>query len=99
MSVSHFRVGFLKKHIPLKLLVGMDSLLQYTGGLIQISPSVFSRCRASAEKDAADPNSLFVCPKCKASLQGFGEDLECEKCGAIWPYKDGIYDFRIGRSE
>jgi len=30
LSVSHFRIGFLKKHIPLKLLVGLDAILQHT---------------------------------------------------------------------
>jgi ubiquinone/menaquinone biosynthesis C-methylase UbiE len=99
LSVSHFRVGFLKKHFPLKLLVGLDSFLQHIGGIIQISPSVFSRCCVSTKKNRADPNSLFVCPKCQALLAGLGGDLHCEQCGADWPFKDGIYDFRQEKDE
>ena len=99
LSVSHFRVAFLKKNLPLKLLVGLDALLQHTGRIMQFSPSVFSRCRASEEKKLADPNGLFICPKCKAPLKGRRHDLHCEQCGADWPFRDGIYDFRPGKSE
>lgn len=97
LSVSHFRVGFMKKNLPLRLLVGMDALLQHTGRIVQLSPSVFSRCHASVDKDAADPNNLFRCPRCKNAIQGHGHDLNCEQCGADWPFKDGIYDFRLGK--
>ena len=47
LTVSHFRVGFLKRRIPVSVLVVLDSLLQWTGALWQLSPSVFVRARAS----------------------------------------------------
>src|SRR5215216_3839566 len=41
LSLSHFRVGFLKRIIPTGILVALDSLFQWTGALWQLSPSVF----------------------------------------------------------
>jgi ubiquinone/menaquinone biosynthesis C-methylase UbiE len=36
LTVSHFRVGLLKRIVPLGLLVGLDSLLQWTGEWVQV---------------------------------------------------------------
>ena len=47
LTVSHFRMGLLKRIVPLRLLVWADSLAQLTGDLWQLSPSVFVRARAS----------------------------------------------------
>lgn len=49
LTVSHFRVRFLKRLIPLRLLVGMDSILQLTGNWLQVTPSVFVLARAAQE--------------------------------------------------
>ena len=46
LTVSHFRMGLLKRLFPTRLLLALDALLQPTGNLIQISPSVFLRARA-----------------------------------------------------
>ena len=43
LTVSHFRVGFIKRVIPTSILVSLDSLFQWTGALWQLSPSVFLR--------------------------------------------------------
>ncbi len=94
LTVSHFRVNFLKRHIPVGVLVRMDALLQWTGRLIQISPSVFSRCRA-AGKAHGSGEGLFKCPACGNPLQGLKKDLNCDSCGAVWVYREGIYDFRM----
>ncbi len=40
LTVSHFRVGFLKRHVPLGILKGLDAALQWTGALWQLTPSV-----------------------------------------------------------
>jgi len=95
LSVSHFRVGFLKRYLPSKFLAKMDALLQWTGRYVQLSPSIFTRCRASNTALKASQEDLFICPKCGAALAGMGHDLNCEKCGATWGFKDGIYDFRM----
>lgn len=94
LTVSHFRVGFLKRHIPFRILAGLDSLLQWTGAVIQVSPSVFTRCR-SGDEGSADSEGLFQCPACGSKLPGQGHSLTCTGCGQTWEYRDGIYDFRL----
>ncbi|HPH96426.1 MAG TPA: methyltransferase domain-containing protein [Anaerolineaceae bacterium] len=96
LTVSHFRIGFLKRLLPLKLLVGMDSLAQLTGDWWQLSPSVFTRARAAGEPAAQPaPDAFFNCPACGVDLPEEEHDLVCPGCGRIWPCRDGIYDFRL----
>ena len=95
LTVSHFRVGFLKRNLPAKLLAGLDGLLQWTGGFAQFSPSVFTRARVAGEGRDAESNAFFQCPVCGAGLDGMGHDLKCGECGETWEYRDGIYDFRV----
>ncbi len=94
LTVSHFRIGFLKRLVPTKILVWLDSLAQFTGGLWQFSPSVFVRSRAIGETIIAPEGSFFRCPECKTPL---GEEknnaLKCE-CGLTWGIEDGIYNFK-----
>ena len=94
LTVSHFRVDFLKRHIPHKILVNLDSLLQWTGAFIQVSPSVFSSCRAKGGQKAIG-EQIFQCPMCQRPLLGIESDLHCKECGKTYPYQDGIYDFRL----
>jgi predicted RNA-binding Zn-ribbon protein involved in translation (DUF1610 family) len=95
LSVSHFRVGFLKRYIPLRILQTLDALLQPTGGIIQVSPSVFSKCKAVGDSPAAESDQLFQCPVCGASLPGGEQDQVCPDCGKVYEYREGIYDFRV----
>ena len=99
LTLSHFRVGFLKRVIPTVVLVFFDSLFQWTGGLWQFSPSVFVRVRALGEDASPSYNDnillYFKCPNCEHSpLTEKQSFLECSKCGAKWEVKDRIYDFR-----
>jgi len=94
LTVSHFRMGFLKRHIPHAILVKLDSLLQWTGAWIQVSPSVFSRCRVLGGKTAVG-DQIFQCPQCHTPLAEVESDLHCDQCNTVYPYRDGIYDFRI----
>lgn len=97
LTVSHYRSGFFKKLFPLKLLVWMDSLAQNTGGMWQLSPSVFVRARAGGGLTApAVAGDFFHCPICQdQALADTPPELTCPKCGRHYPVVNGIYDFRV----
>jgi ubiquinone/menaquinone biosynthesis C-methylase UbiE len=94
LTVSHFRVGLLKKIVPLRLLVGLDSLFQPSGGLWQLTPSVFTKSRARGETIPAKAGSFFACPACHAPLGDTPLELICT-CGIIWQIENGIYNFKM----
>jgi SAM-dependent methyltransferase len=93
-TVSHFRVGVLKRWMPTRLLVAMDSLAQRTGSYWQLSPSVFTRARASQDKSAASAGMFFCCPTCRTPLGMPGESSYHCSCGATWQKEGEIYNFR-----
>jgi SAM-dependent methyltransferase len=99
LTVSHFRVGFLKRHVPAKILAGLDGLLQWTGAVAQFSPSIFTRAKVIAKEPETVTDTFFQCPACDAGLDGMGHDLKCANCGEIWEYRDGIYDFRVKEND
>jgi len=95
LTVSHFRVGFLKRLVPTNLLVFFDSLAQLTGDWWQLTPSVFTKSTAVGGDSRHPYPSFFRCPACKSDLPMDGDEaLICGGCGAEWPIVDGIYDFR-----
>ncbi len=95
LTVSHFRLSALKRYLPLRMLVGMDSLAQWTGDWWQLTPSVFARCRAEGETPTAQPGAFFCCPQCAhTTFVEAPEALTCPACTRAWGIKDGIYDFR-----
>jgi hypothetical protein len=97
LTVSHFRMGWLKRHIPLNLLVGVDSLLQWSGNWCQYTPSVFVKSSLSSQKPAAKPKSFFKCPDCgSVELEEKMDLVICIGCQKKYPIVNGIYDFRIG---
>lgn len=100
-TVSHFRLALLKRLLPTGLLVALDRLLQSTGRLWQLSPSVFVRCETRIEKPAASPDAFFRCTVCGSTmLTDEGESLSCTDCGARFAVRGGrgaptrIYDFK-----
>jgi ubiquinone/menaquinone biosynthesis C-methylase UbiE len=108
LTVSHFRIGIFKRIVPTPILVFFDSLLQWTGALWQLTPSVFVKCQAGTEPGRrvsgagfqvlempAKPIAFFKCPECGHSpLADKKDHLECPNCRRRWGVKDGIYDFR-----
>jgi ubiquinone/menaquinone biosynthesis C-methylase UbiE len=97
-SVSHFRLGLLKRAVPLDVLVALDSAAQPTGRWWQLSPSVFLRARpANAIQDSTSDSAVlrFACPSCgNADLVEQPDCLACGRCGRRWRRSDGIYDFK-----
>ena len=108
LTLSHFRVGLLKRIVPTSLLVFLDSLAQWTGAWWQLSPSVFVRAKRVGPDARPEPSrgaippykqpgilSYFRCPDCGNSpLVDKTDYLACSSCGKRWAVKDGIYDFR-----
>jgi SAM-dependent methyltransferase len=95
LAVSYFRVGWLKRHAPLKLLVGLDALLQPSGAVAQFSPSMFVRARSKVDSSLAKPGTFFKCPRCQSALpEASGNSVTCPSCGRRWGIKNGIYNFK-----
>jgi ubiquinone/menaquinone biosynthesis C-methylase UbiE/uncharacterized protein YbaR (Trm112 family) len=94
-TVSHFRVGALKKMLPFKLLAGMETVLQPSGSLFQLTPSVFLQARKSQPAEEVPEKLIFRCPVCGTSpLEDTPPLLICRVCKHTFPVHDGIYDLR-----
>jgi hypothetical protein len=95
IPVSFFRLGVLKDVVPTGILVGLDSLLQYTGMLL--TPSIFVRSVAVGETPDhlnTPTESLFLCPETGADCVREGDILTCRGTGLRYAIRDGIYDFK-----
>ncbi|WKZ50213.1 MAG: methyltransferase domain-containing protein [Anaerolineales bacterium] len=95
-TVSHFRVGLLKRVIPTKWLAALDGLVQPTGEFFQFTPSVFVRARRVGRDSIPTYNGIaFRCPECGHSpLVQKDAEADCPACGRRYEFRDGIYDFR-----
>ena len=106
LTLSHFRVGHLKRIVPTGFLVFMDSIFQWTGALWQLSPSVFVKAQkdelpgphgVQTSPSFTNLSLFFKCPDCSYyPLLDQKSYLECPNCNKRWEVKDGIYDFREG---
>ncbi len=99
LTVSHFRLGLLKRIFPAGLLAALDGLFQPAGRFFQFTPSVFVKARIheGVQSDEASLNviDLFKCPDCEGEkLEDKGAHLHCPVCESNWAVRDGIYDFR-----
>jgi ubiquinone/menaquinone biosynthesis C-methylase UbiE len=95
LTVSHFRLGSLKRLVPLDILVKMDGLAQLTGNWWQFTPSVFVASSASGKTPITPPDDMFRCLICDQSdFDSTSTALICRACGHEWPCKNGVYDFR-----
>jgi len=94
LTVSHFRTEFLKRHVSPQTLAKLDSALQWTGAFAQYTPSVFTKAIMTGQSPTVAQGAFFQCPVCGCDLPEEKHDLKCQKCGRVWQYHDGIYDFR-----
>ena len=94
LTVSHFRIGIIKKLFPAGFLAWLDSLAQLTGDWWQLAPSVFTLNHARGESVVAVEGAFFQCPQCATPLDDAPEMLTCTGCGAKYAVRNGIYDFR-----
>jgi len=94
LTVSHFRLEALKRRLPAGLLARLDGLLQPTGALWTLTPSVILRARPAGAPNAPS-GLLFRCLDCgDTGLDHSPHGLTCPRCGRSWPMRDGIYDFK-----
>jgi ubiquinone/menaquinone biosynthesis C-methylase UbiE len=98
-TVSHFRLGLLKRIVPSSLLAALDGFFQPTGEFWQFTPSVFvkAKIKDGIQTGEASLNviDLFKCPDCEGEkLEENQEYLHCPFCESNWAVRDGIYDFR-----
>ncbi|NDJ52334.1 MAG: methyltransferase domain-containing protein [Chloroflexi bacterium] len=95
LTVSHFRVDLLKRSVPTGLLVAVDSLFQWTGGVVQVSPSVFVRSAIAGKDEPAPDGAFWRCPSCGGhEFEERSDRLVCQSCGAQWAIVNGVYDFK-----
>lgn len=95
LTVSHFRLSILKRMVPLSILVGLDSILQWTGSLWQFTPSVFVKASPVGEQVAFQQGSIWRCPACGSTdLESDHAGMSCKGCGRLWSIQDGIYNFK-----
>jgi len=98
LTVSHFRMGLLKRLVPTGILVALDSLAQWTGSYWQLTPSVFVKASLGGERSGSVPEEMiewFKCPECgNTPLEDHHDHLRCPSCSSRWAVRDGMYDFR-----
>lgn len=95
LTVSHFRLGVLKRRVPLNILVVLDSIAQWTGALWQLSPSIFFGCQAQGQLEPGPSGAFWRCPSCRSlEMIETPKGVHCQSCGLLWPKQDGIYDFK-----
>jgi SAM-dependent methyltransferase len=95
LTVSHFRVGLIKRLAPTGLLVALDSAFQLTGGLWQLAPSVFIRSQPARAAASGPAGAFWRCPECSSYfLNETGDGLTCQDCRRKWRKINGVYDFK-----
>jgi len=98
-AVSYLRLGLLKRWLPLKLLVGLDALLQPSGAIALLSPSAFVQLVVPPADGAPDGRGLtgeaiFCSPRSGAPLRREGDALVCDADGTRWRAEENFYDFK-----
>ncbi|NDJ86402.1 MAG: class I SAM-dependent methyltransferase [Chloroflexi bacterium] len=97
LALSYLRVDLLKRIIPTRWLVAIDSILQWSGQIAPFSPSVFTQNIAAGSGPAgALDGPIFKCPACRSTALDIQDDrIRCQQCLNQYVIRDGIYDFKI----
>ncbi|HLC06086.1 MAG TPA: methyltransferase domain-containing protein [Anaerolineales bacterium] len=96
LAVSYFRLPAVKRWVPLRLLLAMESMAQPSGGLVPLSPSVFLHAKALGLRSRPLAASIWRCPACRSlDVHEGSRSVACRNCGRGWPVRDGMYDFRL----
>lgn len=63
-------------------------------GRLAIAPALIGVARAEGGGPDTVPEALFECPRCRGVLINHTTNHTCTSCGATFPVKKGIHDFR-----
>lgn len=98
LTASYLRAGVLKRALPLKAMVGIDSALQRTAGLGLFSPSVFLKLKAiggaGEDQTALSGDAIFRSPRSGQALRRDSDALVCDADGTRWLARGNFYDFK-----
>jgi SAM-dependent methyltransferase len=95
LAVSHFRIGWLKRRVPARILATVDRWLQQPLAGLKCTPSMFVRSCTAGEKATPAAAATFRCPRCKShQLVPESDMVICITCGSRWSTIGGIYDFK-----
>lgn len=105
LAVSHFRLGTLKRLVPVEFLAKLDNYISIPGGWWPLSPSIFVEAGDATLKQQADNRntgvdlaSLFGCPKCRSNSVSVEESVvHCAQCNSTYHKKGRIWDFKEKR--
>jgi SAM-dependent methyltransferase len=93
LPVSHLRLGWLKRHAPLGLLLAVESPLQRLGSAWLYTPSVFVSARAAGSAPAPS-GGFWACPACESLDMNEGPDGVIASLVAALGQTRRIYEFR-----
>lgn len=96
VSVSYLRSGLVKRLLPLKVMTALEAVLQRVFSWNALSPSIFLKAAATGQVQPIRDQLDFRCPACgHFPLHDTPPLIICDACGRQYPFKDGMYDFRI----
>ena len=96
VSVSYLRSSLVKRALPLRLMTALEALLQLGFSWSAYSPSIFLKAVKSGQVHQPVNEMVFRCPACgHQPLPNTPPLITCPACGRQYPFKDGMYDFRI----
>ncbi len=96
-NCSFFRINFLKKTLPLSVLVFFENIFQKLFSWTNITPSIILKTKQTTggRKNFQKFEDILCCPKCKSDLVISKEKADCKKCKKTFKNDNGIWDFRI----
>lgn len=98
INASFFRLPLLKRLIPFKLLIFLETISQRIFSWTNIAPSIFYKLKlkknTEINPEIDELEDTLVCPRCKGDLIFKKEECNCPKCKTSFEKVVGIWDFR-----
>lgn len=96
LSVSYLRSALLKRVLPLEVMRWLEAVLQAGFSWSALSPSLFLKLSKPGLLQVAPGALVFRCPACgHHPLPDTPPRITCTACGRQYPFKAGMYDFRL----